>query len=198
MNSEVSFETPGGRLTLSQQSDYPWAGQIRIEILNSKAVNATICVRMPGWARNQPVPSDLFTFTDPQVHGPTLLVNEQHTGVETEKGYISLEGKWKKGDKIELTLPMGSRVIAAHKNVEQKTGLRAVQFGPVVYCAEEMDNTVDVLTARISRDAKFIRRYRQDLLGGVNVLEGEGMKLIPYYAWANREIGKMNVWFGVQ
>jgi DUF1680 family protein len=79
--------------------------------------------------------------------------------------------------------------------VAAKTGLLAVQYGPLVYCAEETDNRVDVLEAGLSADSEFEAHFRQDLLGGVNVLAGEGLNLIPYYAWANREVGQMNVWF---
>ncbi len=112
-----------------------------------------------------------------------------------EDGYVSLQGKWKKGDVIELNLPMEARIIIANDKVDQKAGLDAVQYGPVVYCAEEVDNQVDVLNARINNNSNFKEHYHPELLGGINMLEGEGLKLIPYYAWANRDIGKMNVWF---
>jgi DUF1680 family protein len=198
MNSEVTLETDGGQLALSQQSEYPWDGQIRLEVLNRKPVKATLCLRIPGWARNRPVPSDLFNFTDGRDTDFTLHVNGQQTQAEMEKGYISLKGKWEKGDLIELSLPLAPRILSAHEKVEEKTGLSAVQSGTLVYCAEEVDNTVDVLEARISSKADFSKQYRPDLLGGINVLEGEGLKLIPYYAWANRDMGKMNVWFGTK
>jgi DUF1680 family protein len=70
-----------------------------------------------------------------------------------------------------------------------------VQYGPLVYCAEEIDNTSDILEAKISPDSRFEAQFSPDLLGGINMLEGEEIRLIPYYAWANREVGKMNVWF---
>ncbi len=90
---------------------------------------------------------------------------------------------------------MEGRVIAAHEKVAAKTGLLAVQYGPLVYCAEEIDNDVDVLEAGIGTDSRFESQFMPQLLGGVNILTGEQIKLIPYYAWANREVGKMNVWF---
>ena len=93
---------------------------------------------------------------------------------------------------------MEARIITANDKVDQKAGLSAVQYGPVIYCAEQMDNQVDVLDARINNSSEFKGHYHPELLGGVNMLEGEGLRLIPYYAWANRDIGKMNVWFSSQ
>jgi DUF1680 family protein len=90
---------------------------------------------------------------------------------------------------------MEARLIVAHQNVEQKAGLRAVQYGPIVYCAEECDNSIDVLEASVENKARFAVDYHPELLGGVNMLEGNSLRLVPYYAWANREVGKMNVWF---
>jgi DUF1680 family protein len=195
MNSEVTCKTSRGRLMLSQQSNYPWEGKIRLEIQNSKSIGATICIRIPGWAQNRPVPSDLFSFTDEQEQNFSLQVNGKPIQTITENGYVSLPGRWKKGDVIELNLPMEARIIAANEKVDQKAGLRAVQYGPIVYCAEEVDNRADVLEALINDSSEFRSQYRPDLLGGINMLEGEGLRLIPYYAWANRDIGKMNVWF---
>ncbi len=195
MNSEVTFQTRGSQLTLSQQSNYPWEGLIRLEILNSKPADVTIFIRIPGWAQNRPVPSDLFSFTDRQEQDLSLQVNGKQIQTMPVNGYVSLQGRWKEGDVIELYLPMEARIITANEKVDQKTGLSAVQYGPVIYCAEEVDNQVDVLDARITNNSDFKEHYHPELLGGVNMLEGEGLKLIPYYAWANRDIGKMNVWF---
>jgi DUF1680 family protein len=112
-----------------------------------------------------------------------------------DQGYVILPGTWKEGDQIRLRLTMEDRILKAHEEVRAKEGLLAVQFGPLVYCAEEMDNQVDVLDAGLKENAQFSAHFIPDLLGGVNLLEGEDLKLLPYYAWANREVGKMNVWF---
>jgi len=169
--------------------------QDRLEVLNSNPADATICIRIPGWVLNHPVPSDLFSFTDIQEQEYSLLVNGEEILDRPENGYVFLQGKWREGDIIELNLPMEARIISANEQVEQKAGLSAVQYGPIVYCAEEVDNQVDVLEARINKNSAFREQYHPELLGGINMLEGEGLTLIPYYAWANRDIGKMNVWF---
>jgi hypothetical protein len=195
MNSEATLQTGGGELHIRQQSNYPWEGTIQLEIENEKAVKAALHIRIPGWARNQPVPSDLFRFADDRQASPVLKVNGREVEIQAEKGYAVLDGEWKKGDRITLELPMEDHIIQANEKVEAKTGLLAVQAGPLVYCAEETDNEADVLEAGIRTDSKFETEYMPGLLGGVNMLHGEELNLIPYYAWANREIGKMNVWF---
>jgi uncharacterized protein len=195
VNSEVSFPAKGGELTIAQHSGYPWEGHIRIDVLNEKEVHATMHIRIPGWAVNQPVPSDLFRFADSSESQPWLKVNGEMVQIRMEKGYAVLEGTWKKGDRINLELPMQSRIIAANQQVDDKKGLLAVQYGPLVYCAEQTDNKTDVLEAGITADSRFSAQFDPGLLGGVNTLNGENLTLIPYYAWANREVGKMNVWF---
>ncbi|MDF1574852.1 MAG: glycoside hydrolase family 127 protein [Bacteroidales bacterium] len=195
MNSDVSLETPGGELSLSQRSSYPWEGHIQLEFTNEKEVRADLHIRIPGWAMNTAVPSDLFRFADRQESRAELRVNGKSVEIKTEKGYVVLQGRWRRGDQISLELPMEDRIIVAHEKVIEKTGLLAVQCGPLVYCAEEIDNEADVLEAGIPSDARFEPRFAPRLLGGVNMLEGEGLRLVPYYAWANREVGKMNVWF---
>ncbi len=182
-------------MKIAQRSNYPWDGEIRLEIQNEKAVEATIYFRIPGWAQNEAVPSDLFVFKDEQDKKPSMEVNGQAVQMDMEKGYVAVHRRWQKGDVISLNLPMEDRMVEANRMVEAKAGLVAVQYGPIVYCAEEIDNRVDVLDAKVSESSRFNARFLPDLLGGVNILEGEELNLVPYYAWANRGAGKMNVWF---
>lgn len=195
MNSEVSLQTDGGLMTLTQRSNYPWDGDIHMEIQNEKAVEAILNLRIPGWAMNKPVPSDLFTFVDEQKEKISIRVNEKEMEMKMEKGYVVIQNRWKKGDVISLSLPMEERIIVTHEKVKAKSGQMAVQYGPIVYCAEEIDNQKDVLQVTIDNKTQFQSQFHSGLLGGVNMLEGEDLNLVPYYAWANRGPGKMNVWF---
>lgn len=195
MNSEASLLTHGGELLIAQHSRYPWEGEIELIFHNEKAVKAGLHIRIPGWALDHPVPTDLFRFVDAQESQPVLKVNGKVVEIEMEKGYALVHGTWMRGDHITLDLGMEDRVLMANTHVSAKTGLLAVQYGPLVYCGEEVDNETDVLEARIDTDSKFEVCYSSDLLGGVNMLKGEEINLVPYYAWANREVGKMNVWF---
>jgi len=124
-----------------------------------------------------------------------VLLNGEEAETRIEKGYAIIEHAWSKGDVITLKLPMEVRKVRAHEMVEAKSGLVAVECGPLVYCAEEVDNAADVLELSIGAEDRFTSHFEQGLLGGVNVVEGAGMKMVPYYSWANREVGKMNVWF---
>jgi DUF1680 family protein len=195
MNSDLTFETQGGELRLAQQTSYPWEGHIQLDILNEEAVELNLFIRIPGWALNEAVPSDLFRFADTYESEVILKVNELEQELDMQKGYAVLHGSWKKGDRISLELPMEDRLLVAHEQVEAKKGLMAVQYGPLVYCAEEIDNEVDVLETALHAGSSFESRFVPGLLGGVNVLRGDELSLVPYYAWANREVGMMNVWF---
>jgi len=195
VNSELAVKTEGGKLVISQKTTYPWEGLMELGFLNETAVHSALHIRIPGWARNSPVPSDLFHFADRQVREPLLKVNGEEVEIQLEQGYAVLQGYWKRGDRVTLELPMEDRLIRAHEQVDAKTGLLAVQYGPLVYCAEEIDNQVDVLEAELNTDSGFKAQFDPGLLGGVNRLLGEELQLIPYFAWANREVGKMNVWF---
>lgn len=195
MNSEVSLQTDGGLMTLTQRSNYPWDGDIHMEIQNEKAVEAILNLRIPGWAMNKPVPSDLFTFVDEQKEKISIRVNGKEMEMKMKKGYVVIQNRWKKGDVISLSLPMEERIIVTHEKVKAKSGQMAVQYGPIVYCAEEIDNQKDVLQVTIDNKTQFQSQFHSGLLGGVNMLEGEDLNLVPYYAWANRGPGKMNVWF---
>jgi DUF1680 family protein len=195
LNSTATVRTEGGDVTLLQTSNYPWEGDILLEFQNEKAVEADIYLRIPGWAKNQTVPTDLFRFADDQQDQPSLRVNGKEMKIRDEQGYVILPGIWKKGDVISWNLPMEDRIIVANDKVEAKNGLMSVQFGPIVYCAEEIDNQEDVLLAVVDINSEFTPLFKPELLGGVNMLEGSRLNLIPYYAWANRGAGKMNVWF---
>mgnify|MGYP001828425938 CR=1 FL=1 len=195
MNSQVGIETPEGRLELVQATSYPWEGHIQLDIMNEEPVREDLLLRIPGWALNKAVPSDLFLFASQQGSQAAVKVNGVRQELEIQKGYAVLRGHWKKGDRIILELPMEDRLVVAHEQVEAKKGRVAVQYGPLVYCAEQVDNDVDVLEVGITAEARFVARFEPGLLGGVNMLQGEELRLVPYYAWANRDIGKMNVWF---
>jgi DUF1680 family protein len=195
MNSQVNFQIPNGELKIKQLGNYHGQGKVKLVVCNEEAVEADLYIRIPGWAINKPLPSDLFRYADKPVQNPVLKVNGEEAEIKTEKGYAVLKGKWKRGDEITLELPMEVRFLHAHEKVREKSGLVALQFGPMVYCAEEIDNRTDVLDIQLATEASFVSDYRPDLLGGVSVLKGEELTLIPYYAWANREVGKMNVWF---
>lgn len=212
VGSETTLQTDNNRVTLSQETQYPWRGTVKIGVEPEKSETFAVMVRIPGWASNEPVPSDLYRYQMASKEKVELRVNGVAVAVEPERGFVRLERPWQQGDVIELDLPMPVRRLIAHPEVKADQGKVALQRGPLVYCLEGPDNDGDVLNRVISDEAKLETEYRPDLLGGVTVitglaqvaertLEGDVMAsgvrpftAIPYYAWAHRGRGQMTVW----
>ena len=112
-SSETSFTVGGKRLSLAVQSQMPWGGQSAIRVSATEDVNGSIKLRIPGWARNQPVPGGLYSYLD-KVDAPvTVSVNRARVTVTPDKtGYVSLDRTWKNGDVIEIEFPMEVRRVA--------------------------------------------------------------------------------------
>jgi uncharacterized protein len=161
-----------------------------------------VALRIPGWARNQPVASDLYRFADNSGEPPVISVRGRSAGpervpIDVKDGYVRIRRNWKRGDTIHLTLPMPARRIVAHAGVKDDEGRMAIQRGPLVYAVEGVDNGGHALDLVVPRDAALRSRFRPDLLNGVEVISGEGSRpfvAIPYYAWNNRGQGEMAVW----
>jgi len=200
----------GTDLILAQTTRYPWTGDIKIEVRPAKPAEFTLAVRVPGWALNRPVPSDLYAYTEPAEGAPSLKVNGEPVDLGLEKGYALIMRTWKSGDVVELSLPMPIRRVVAHQAVEADRGRIAIERGPLVYCAEGIDNDGRVSNLVLADGAPLAAEARPDLLGGVVVIKGEAeavsekagkivsekksVTLIPYYSWANRGRGEMAVW----
>jgi uncharacterized protein len=111
-----------------------------------------------------------------------------------DKGYAHVRRRWQRGDRVELDLPMPIRRVLAHAGVAEDRGKAAIQRGPVVYCVEAVDNGGRASTLRMPLDAKLDHHFESALLGGVEVITGNSMTAVPYYAWGNRGKGEMVVW----
>jgi DUF1680 family protein len=202
----------GRRVKLTQETRYPWDGGVRMTVNPDRAGNFTIKVRIPGWSRNEAVPGDLYRFVDRVAEPVVIKVNGRNIALNIDKGYVSLTRIWKRGDVIDLTLPMPIRRVTANDRVEADRGRVALQRGPIVYCAEWPDNTQGhVRNLMLAETSKLSAEFNNGLLGGVTVIKGRAVALaydeqnqvikheqeftaIPYYAWANRGPGEMIVW----
>ncbi len=202
----------GRTLKIAQQTRYPWDGDVRLTVTPAEAGAFTVNVRIPGWARSEPVPSDLYRFAGPASDPVVLEVNGEPVPVAPVKGYVAIRRTWNAGDVIELTLPMPVRRVLAHDNVEANRGRVALQRGPIVFAAEWPDNAGErVRNLVLPPAAPLTSEFRPDLLGGVQVVKSRAVALaydaggqvttreqdfvaIPYYAWANRGRGQMIVW----
>ena len=201
MNNETTAELENGQIQLRQSTGYPWDGMVQLEILNEKPVMGTLKIRIPGWARNEAVPGDLYHFATDSKETAMLSLNGKPVSLEMDKGYALLKGNWSKGDVIELQLPMEVRQVVSHPNVEANLGKIAVERGPLVYCAEGTDNGGRALNISLTKEERFETKYDASLLGGVTVIRSktkskkdQKVTLVPYYAWAHRDLGEMAVW----
>ncbi|HET6897714.1 MAG TPA: glycoside hydrolase family 127 protein, partial [Vicinamibacteria bacterium] len=131
----------GGRTVgVVQETRYPWDGAVKITVRPDKAGPFAMNVRVPGWARGEALPSDLYRFADTSNEPVTLKVNGQTVPVTVDKGYARIDRRWKSGDVVELSLPMPIRRVRANPAVEADQGRVALQRGPLVFAAEWPDN----------------------------------------------------------
>jgi len=192
---------------LSQEANYPWDGKVVIKVDPKTSQKFAVRIRIPGWALGKPVPSDLYRYADENTEKVTLKINSESIDINMDKGYAVINREWSKGDVIELDLPMPIRRVRANEKVKDDLNKVALVRGPLVYCAEWVDNDGRVLEMVIPDDAEFKTEYRKDLFNGVtvitgNVLDRSGkerkLTVIPYYAWSHRGPGEMAVWLPVK
>ncbi len=188
----------GVSLGLVQETNYPWDGGVSIKVSPEKASEFTVMLRIPGWARNEVLPGDLYHYKDSNKPSYKVSVNGEPLEVSPVDGYIVLTRKWQQGDQVELSINMTVRSVKANDKVAEDRGKASLEYGPIVYAFEEGDNGDKLDRISISENDSFIVEYNADLLGGINVLKTdngvESFVGIPYFAWSNRGIGKMKVW----
>ena len=211
MGNEAELKVGGKKVILHQETRYPWDGHVTLTVDKNAAGMFAMKIRIPGWVRNQVVPSDLYTYSDGKRPGYSVKVNGEEVNSTLEQGYFTLERKWKKGDRVELQLDMEVRTVKANGKVEADRGRVAVERGPIVYCAEWPDNDFNVLSLLMNQHPQFEVVEKPDLLYGLNQIKtsvqtleydeqgrllakDRQLTLIPYYAWAHRGPGNMAVW----
>jgi DUF1680 family protein len=197
MGSRSVIDFNGNRIEILQETEYPWKGRVEMTIDPEKRQRMEIAVRIPGWAQNQPVPGDLYSFTSADDAAFTLTVNGSPASFEMDKGYAMIKRNWNKGDRLILDLPMPVRYVVAHEKTEADRGRVAIQRGPIVYCAEWPDfPDGKVLGLELDDKETLQAVFRSDLLSGVTVITNQAdFMAIPYFAWANRGKGEMAMWF---
>lgn len=214
IESETSFETPKGKFTLTQKSNYPREGESTIHVHPEYAGKRTLYIRIPGWAKNEVVSGDLYRFEDSFVEPVKIRVNGEEINYETEKGYALLNRKWQRGDSIEISLPMPVRKVIANEKVAEDLNKFILQRGPLVYCAEGIDQEENsVLHIFADKNQEFKTGLTTDFGGEITNIEFSAMdvrrsldgsvkaddqsriiKAIPYCFWVNRGPGEMITW----
>ena len=211
LSNKSTLTVGGKKVALSQATEYPWNGDIAVTIDQNAAGQFAMKIRIPGWVKNQVVPSNLYQYTDGKRLGYSITVNGQKVGSVAADGYYVIDRKWKKGDKVQIHFDMEPRTVHANNKVEADRGMISVERGPLVYCAEHPDNNFDIMGALVNQEPKFTLGKGE--IAGTPVLtlntdaqtlnfnkQGKlettdhTLKLIPYYAWCHRGSGKMRVW----
>jgi DUF1680 family protein len=195
----------GRKIKLTQETEYPWNGRVRITVNECDGAPFALKLRIPGWAKSASVRINDGPADDSPLPGT----------------YFELRRPWKAGDVVDLDIPMAVQLIEANPLVEEDLNQVAVKRGPMVYCLESTDLPpgVGVMDICVPADIDFAARYDRRLLGGVVVFDGSLLarpagdwngrlyrelkdikprpiktKLIPYFAWDNRGKSEMSVW----
>lgn len=218
-SNTADLKVAGKKVTLSQQTQYPWNGDITVSIDKNTAGQFNLRLRIPGWVRNEVVPSQLYSYADHKTLGYVVKVNGQPVEAELVNGYFSIDRKWKKGDKVTIHFDMEARMVTATDEVEADRGRVAIERGPIVYCAEFPDNNFDLGSLLLNQKPQFEvseggftvgsdsgeHTYQFNTIAttgqtldfneqGQLVTKNVNLKLIPYYAWNHRGPGRMMVW----
>lgn len=209
--SSVNFDLSSGKVALDQKTDYPFDESVSLIVSPEKDNQQfTIKMRIPTWTGSQFVPGKLYNYIDDHSKQWELYVNGKKVNAIPDKGFVSISQKWKKGDKVELKLPMPVRYSRAISEVKADNGRIAVTRGPLVYCAEGVDNEASLNRYFISGYSNGINvNYSQsgklknietislpaEYINVDGTTNKSRLNLVPYYAWNNRGVSQMNVWF---
>ncbi|AEM69650.1 protein of unknown function DUF1680 [Allomuricauda ruestringensis DSM 13258] len=179
---------------LSQETKYPWDGKVKLMVDPTEKGKFTIKFRVPGWARNKVLPGNLYQYATVINKKNKISLNGEELDLQAGDGYFTIAKEWEKGDVVELEFPMEVRKVEANQLVEENKDKMSLEYGPMVYAVEEIDNKDNFEKIALSTDDEFQINMQPDLLGGVNTISNEDLTAIPYYTWSNRGIGKMKVW----
>ncbi|WP_419876344.1 glycoside hydrolase family 127 protein [Candidatus Pristimantibacillus sp. PTI5] len=204
IGGEADLDLGGRKVKLVQETQYPTENKTTIKVALEQEHEFTLALRIPGWCP-----------------GAELKVNGERIAIEDvqDDGYAKIKRNWQVGDTVELEMEMPVQRIKAHPLVRENAGKVALQKGPFVYCLEEADNGASLHEIVLPKDALLNSTFDSNLLGGVPIVTAEASRLIesewsgglyqadvsetyikqpvtfiPYYVWANRQVGEMAVW----
>ncbi|HEX3356247.1 MAG TPA: beta-L-arabinofuranosidase domain-containing protein [Tepidisphaeraceae bacterium] len=193
ISSDTTVKLAKTAVKLSQRTNYPWDGDVKITVNAEPAEQFLIKVRIPGWCE-----------------GASIAVNGQKMEkLDVSNGYASVDRKWGAGDVVEVNFPMPVKRVYADPHVDADVGRVTIGRGPIIYALEGVDNERAVRNLVLPKDAEMTSEFRKDLLGGVTVVKGTATAVmdedpahdvkkdfvaVPYYAWDNRSPGQMIVW----
>lgn len=207
IQSKARLTTEANQVTLEQTTAYPWEGKVTLTVTPETEQEFALRLRIPGWAQDSPIPTDLYAFTG-KAGAYSVSVNGKKVHARLYDGYATIHRRWKAGDVVEVDLPMDVRRVKANDKVEDDRGKLAIERGPIVFCLEGKDQPDGhVFNKFIPDGTPMTASYDADLLNGVIVLTGTAkevekdgtvkdvaFKAIPYSTWNNRGADQMAVW----
>jgi DUF1680 family protein len=213
-SNEAELSLNNGNLRITQETEYPWDGKIRLRLLpQMKEMDLSLNLRIPGWAQGHPVATDLYRYVNEKQAKISLKVNGDEIPLKFKNGFAKIRRTWHYQDIIELNIPMLIRRVVANDSVKADLGRVALERGPIVFCAEWPDHkNGHVRNLLLPDDANLKTEFLANRLHGIQVIRGQTMGYyldnneilkkreqqllaIPYYAWAHRGKGEMAVWF---
>jgi uncharacterized protein len=214
IGNEANVDLKNAKVKLKMKSGFPWDGKVIIDIEPDTGETFQLYIRIPEWACGHYISgSDLYTFSNTDVnaeHEFTIRINGKKVRKPAVKnGYVLIDRKWKKNDRMDLDFPMVPHGVLGHPNIEDTKGKVALMRGPVIYCLEEADNR-DYFsrTQELPIQPEEVKsEFDKNLFGGVVILKSKvstsergnsEICFVPYYSWGNRDNGKMRVWLPAQ
>lgn len=212
VSSQTKLALNKTNVALEQKSNYPWDGEVTLNVNPEKKTKFSVMLRLPGWATGTPVPGDLYKFNKNSSAAIVVKVNGKDFAYTTDKGYAILNREWKKGDVVTFSLPMEVKEIVAKESVKANEERFALQRGPLVYCVEGADNDGKAWNIIVPENTSYNTRFDASLLNGITVIQAtvpvvnvasDGLSIktenktitaIPYYSWCNRGSNPMQVW----
>jgi DUF1680 family protein len=201
-----------GSVAVNMQTNYPWDGNVAIDIDPIKKTKFSLHIRIPGWANDNNVPGNLYVFADSNKNIPSLMINNKPVSFTNENGYAVINREWKKGDKVIWQLPMDVRKVVSKNELKFDNNRIALQRGPLVYCVEGADNNGKAWNIIIPENATLTTNKENILSESVITIQAQvpvidistdGLTIntstktitaIPYYTWCNRGSNQMQVW----
>ena len=204
MSDTASFPLDGNDFRIIQETEYPWKGMVSIEVDPDISREYTLMIRIPGWARNEAIYGNIYSFKDNSDISASVKINGEDYSYVMHNGYAVLKRVWNTGDKILLELPMEPKKLIAHEQIKADRDKFAIQRGPFVYCAEGIDNTGTINAFKYDLDADLTTRFDSIIMNGIQLVSlrskqidgsaGDTVTLIPYSYWNNRGPSSMQVW----
>ncbi len=195
--NKANIALKNGNIHIEQETAYPWNEKVNLRVSTSQPLAFTMKIRIPSWVQNEVTPGGLYSYTNAPGKPYSVQINGKTVNGNLKNGYFEITREWKDGDRVELQFPMQVRTVEANPQVKDDIGKFAVEYGPLVYCMEEIDNPEGMKPALLPQFTTV--EWRPELLGGINVIRektaGSESLLIPYYTWSNRGIGAMKVFF---